>query len=173
MLLGMLSFIPLQVLFGVHDKRNMHLLRNFKEFMFTSNVVKTSAGYAIGAATADLAKSVTYSLLIPVIQMLWARMMFRTVTVHTDIEAILESMLYWVCVIIVAYVLSEWLFSRGILGLKTTIDETQRKQLQSAEKLAKDETKEMVQAAGQPLKNVANMLLGGNDEAIYEDPRKF
>jgi len=106
---------------------------NFRSFMFSSNITKTSAGYAIGAATADLSKTVTFALLIPCIQMAWAGLTVGRSTAKIDIEAVVEHVLYWFCVLFVAYVLAEVFLSQGILGIKTTLDDNDKARLVVAE----------------------------------------
>lgn len=127
------------------------IFESFKTFMFSSNIAKTSAGYAIGAATADLAKTITFSMLIPIIQMAWAGATLRGAaqSAHDamDFSLVAEHLLYWVCVIFVAYVLSELFLSQGLLGLKTTLDATDKGRLEVAEHEAKEAKGKVVDAA--------------------------
>jgi large-conductance mechanosensitive channel len=111
------------------------LFKDVKEFMFTGNVAKTSAGYAIGVATADFAKTITFSLLIPIIRIAWGALTLRASTAWNDVDVslVMEHLLYWFCVIFVAYFLAELFFSRTILGIKTTIDSKEKTQLQISE----------------------------------------
>lgn len=117
-------------------------MKNFfeelKEFMFSGNMAKTSASYAIGAATADFSKVITFSLLIPCIQMAWAAVSLQKSTAWNDLNGalVLEHLLYWFCVIFVAYFLAELFFSQGILGIKTTINKEDQQKLKVAEHAA-------------------------------------
>jgi large-conductance mechanosensitive channel len=134
---------------------------SFKSFMFSSNMAKTSASYAIGAATADFAKTITFSLLIPCIQMAWAGVMARksTAAKSLDFSLVVEHLLYWFCVIFVAYVLSELFFSQGLLGIKTTLDDKDKQRLEVSEHKA-DEAKEAVV-------NAAKTLVTGEDTGKF------
>ena len=127
-------------------------MKNFfeelKEFMFSGNLVRTSAGYAIGAATADFSKVITFSLLIPCIQMTWAAATFRESAAYRKLDGllVLEHLLYWFCVIFVAYVLAELFLSQGILGIKTTINKDEQHKLKVAEHEADKRAEEIKDA---------------------------
>jgi large-conductance mechanosensitive channel len=122
---------------------------SFKSFMFSSNMAKTSASYAIGSATADFAKTITFSLLIPCIQMAWAGLTARHSTAAKDLDpaVVLEHLLYWFCVIFVAYVLAELFFSQGLLGIKTTLDDKDKQRLEVSETKAHESKDAVVHAA--------------------------
>ena len=140
-------------------------MKNFfeelKEFMFSGNLVKTSAGYAIGAATADFSKVITFSLLIPCIQMAWAAGTFRRSDAWKKIDGylVLEHLLYWFCVIFVAYVLAELFFSQGILGIKSTIDGNDQRRLKVAEHEADKRAGEITDTVA---KAVGSVTSGGS-----------
>jgi large-conductance mechanosensitive channel len=127
-------------------------MKNFfeelKEFMFSGNMAKTSASYAIGAATADFSKVITFSLLIPCIQMAWAAATFRESNAYSKLDGflVLEHLLYWFCVIFVAYVLAELFFSQAILGIKTTINKDDKQKLKVAEHEADKRAEEIKDA---------------------------
>lgn len=125
---------------------------SFKSFMFSSNMAKTSASYAIGSATADFAKTITFSMLIPCIQIAWAGITARRSLAANDLDlaAVMEHLLYWFCVIFVAYVLAELFFSQGLLGIKTTLDDKDKQRLEVSEHKA-DEAKEAVVNAAKTL----------------------
>ena len=125
----------------------MGLFQDLKEFMFTSDMAKKSAAYAIGAATADFAKVITFSMLIPCIQMPWHP---SAAWDKLDLYAVLEHLLYWFCVIFVAYILAELFFSEGILGIKTTIDDKDKQRLKVAEQGARQNEAKIVNAITAP-----------------------
>lgn len=130
----------------------MGVFEDIKEFMFSGNIAKTSAGYAIGVATADFAKTITFSLLIPVIQITWGALTLRASTAWKDFDLalVVEHLLYWFCVIFVAYFLAEMFFSRTILGIKTTIDTKDKQNLKISEHEAKRSAKETVDSFLEP-----------------------
>jgi large-conductance mechanosensitive channel len=140
-------------------------MKNFfeelKEFMFSGNLVKTSAGFAIGAATADVSKVITFSFLIPCIQMAWAAATFRKSDAFKKVDGflVLEYLLYWFCVIFVAYVLAELFFSQGILGIKTTINTDDKQKLRVAEHEA-DKRAEEIKDATAVVTNTVAMAVG-------------
>ena len=121
----------------------MGLFQDLKEFMFTSDMAKKSAAYAIGAATADFAKVITFSMLIPCIQMPWHP---SAAWDKLDLYAVLEHLLYWFCVIFVAYLLAEVFFSQGLLGIKTTLDDQEEHRLKVARAHAQNDVHELTQA---------------------------
>ena len=125
----------------------MGLFQDLKEFMFTSDMAKKSDAYAIGAATADFAKVITFSMLIPCIQMPWHP---SAAWDKLDLYAVLEHLLYWFCVIFVAYILAELFFSEGILGIKTTIDDKDKQRLKVAEQGARQNEAKIVNAITAP-----------------------
>lgn len=131
-----------------------------KEFMFSGNLVRTSAGYAIGAATADFSKVITFSLLIPCIQMAWAAATFRKSSAYSKLDGylVLEHLLYWFCVIFVAYVLAELFFSQAILGIKTTIDKDDKHKLKVAEHEADKRAEEIKDATAVVTNTVATAV---------------
>lgn len=114
------------------------LFHEMKEFMFSGHMARTSAAYAIGAATADFAKVITFSMLIPCIQLAWGAASFTPSTAarNIDFALVVEHLLYWFCVIFVAYFLAELFFSQIILGIKTTIDAKEERKLAVAESAA-------------------------------------
>lgn len=125
------------------------LAANFREFMFASSMANTSAAYAIGAATAELSKSITFSVLIPTIYAAWGALTTRRLTApRFALGAVLENLLYWFCVIFVAYFLAEVFFSQGLLGIKTTLKPTELKMLHVAEERAEQDKSRLASAAG-------------------------
>ncbi len=126
------------------------MYESFRQFMFSANMAKTSASYAIGSATADFAKAITFSLVVPCIQMAWRGLTFRSIEgarKSLDVALVLENLLYWFCVIFVAYCLAELFFSQLLLGLKTTLDAKDTQRLHVAEDEADEAVDTIVQAA--------------------------
>jgi hypothetical protein len=136
-----------------------------KEFMFTSNMARASASFAIGSATADFAKVITFSLLIPCIQMAWGALTFGHSTAANDLDmtAVVEHLLLWFCVIFVAYFLAEMFFSQGMLGIKTTIDDKDKQRLKVAEDEADKRVEEIVQVA-------ETAIAGASDGVVRQTP---
>jgi len=126
------------------------LKNDFTQFMFSANMAKASAAFAIGAATADFAKAITFSLLIPCVQVAWAAVTMQTSTAlaRLDFAVVLENLLYWFCVIFVAYLLAEVFFSQGLLGIKTTLDDKEEHRLRVARARADNDVKELTHAFG-------------------------
>ena len=127
----------------------IQLKNDFTRFMFSSNMAKASAAFAIGAATADLSKAITFSLLIPCVQIVWATATARTTSTalgRLDVSLVVENLLYWFCVIFVAYLLAEVFFSQGLLGIKTTLDDQEEHRLKVARAHAQNDVHELTQA---------------------------
>lgn len=115
---------------------------NFREFMFASSMAETSAAFAIGSASAALSKTITDSVLLPLIHAAW-----RLATPELRPLDVLEGLLNWFCVIFVAYFLSEVFFSQGLLGIKTTLNDEDKKQLHVAKERADEDKSKIVTAA--------------------------
>lgn len=136
---------------------------SFREFMFSANMAKASASVAIGSATADFAKAITFSLVVPCIQTAWRGATFRPIepayrALHMAV--VLENLLYWFCVIFVAYVLAELFFSQLLLGLKNTLDDREEERLHAAEDEAEQAVESVVQAA-------KSLVRGGDPSSPY------
>lgn len=123
---------------------------SFRDFMFSARMAQTSAGFAIGTATAEVARAITFSLLIPCIQMASGGLFAHRSTAHerVNVALVLEYLLYWLCVIFVAYLLAEVFFSRVMLGVdNSALDAEDASALQQSEQRARQDMATMVRSA--------------------------
>jgi large-conductance mechanosensitive channel len=108
----------------------------FRSFMFSNKIAGASVAYAIGLASAEFAKSLTLKGVIPFLQRLLERFglksVFGAVTAY-DFEDISTMALYWVCMIGVSFVISEYIFGRLLLGTATVLDKSEKVNMRKAE----------------------------------------
>jgi large-conductance mechanosensitive channel len=108
------------------------LSADFSTFMFKGNIAAGAAAYAIGLASAELSKSLTMSALLPALRRTGA-VPFISDDVTFDLPAIGTTMIYWISMICVSYVITEFVFGRWMTGTKTILDKGERVKLRRAQ----------------------------------------
>ena len=115
---------------------------SFRSFMFTNKIAGASVAYAIGLASAEFAKSLTLKALIPFLQRVLEscglHAVFGKVSQY-DFQDVSIMALYWVCMIGVSYVVSEYIFGRMILGTATVLSKKEEQTMKKAEKVLQKE----------------------------------
>jgi hypothetical protein len=110
--------------------------------MFKNGIAGASGSFAIGLASSEFAKSLTMKAIIPAIQRILARMDLHThlggITPF-DFQDVTSMAVYWIIMVFVAYVISEYIFGRFLLGTATVLDTEEKKTLHRAEAAVQQE----------------------------------
>lgn len=93
----------------------------FAEFMFKHKIPATAAAFSIGGASAEMAKCLSHTILVPTLYASLSRFIEFKNPAQFAIKPFAESFISWVCVLVTSYVLMELLFARTILGASTTV----------------------------------------------------
>ena len=106
----------------------------FQEFIFSNNVVYAAASWAVGLATKEFIQSLIEKALIPIFLAIGARIMSNKrkswIKQNLSILSYLGSLLWifvvWMLTIFLTFVILEYVFNRKIVGLKSTIKESDK-----------------------------------------------
>jgi hypothetical protein len=110
--------------------------------MYTNNIAGASVAYAIGLASAEFAKSLTLKAVIPFLQRVLEYLGLHAVlgsVSQYDFQDVGTMALYWMCMIGVSYFISEYIFSRCILGTATILTTDEKKTLKKAQEAVRNE----------------------------------
>ena len=136
----------------------------FRSFMFANKIAGASVAFAIGLASAEFAKSLTLKAVIPFLQRLleWlgVHAIFGKISAY-DFGDISTMALYWVCMIGVSYIISEYIFGRFLLGTATVLTNDEKKTMKKAQTAVLKEP-----SALQVVKNTVSTIAGTEG---YED----
>lgn len=115
--------------------------RDFQEFMFANNVMIIATGWGIGTATKEMIERLVHDIFIPMLQFLSKLSLMRKLYVlilsksssAPKLESVILTfgnvvwdLIIWLAVIVLTFLLLEYVFYRGILQLKTTVREDSR-----------------------------------------------
>lgn len=106
----------------------------FQEFIFSNNVIYAAASWAVGLATKEFIQQLIEKSLIPVLLALGAKIMSnkrkswikQNLSVLSYIGNLLWIFIVWILTIFLTFVILEYLFNRQIVGLKSTVKETDK-----------------------------------------------
>jgi large-conductance mechanosensitive channel len=104
--------------------------------MFKNGIAGASGAFAIGLASSEFAKSLTMKAIIPAIQRLLAQLNMHQylgdVTAF-DFQDVTILAVYWLIMVFVSYIISEYIFGRLLLGTATVLDNEEKKTMKIAE----------------------------------------
>lgn len=106
----------------------------FQEFIFSNNVIYAAASWAVGLATKEFIQQLIEKSLIPVLLALGAKFVSnkrkswikQNLSVLSYIGNLLWIFIVWMLTIFLTFVILEYLFNRQIVGLKSTVKETDK-----------------------------------------------
>jgi large-conductance mechanosensitive channel len=106
----------------------------FQEFIFSNNVIYAAASWAVGLATKEFIQQLIEKSLIPILLALGAKIMSnkrkswikQNLSVLSYIGNLLWIFIVWMLTIFLTFVILEYLFNRQIVGLKSTVKETDK-----------------------------------------------
>jgi hypothetical protein len=121
--------------------------------MFKNGIAGASGSFAIGLASSEFAKSLTMKAIIPALQRILAKMNLHTYLggiTPFDFQDVTSLAVYWIIMVFVAYIISEYIFGRFLLGTATVLDTDEKKTMHRAEVA--------VQREGGPIKSAHNAM---------------
>ena len=106
----------------------------FQEFIFSNNVIYAAASWAVGLATKEFIQQLIEKSLIPILLALGAKLMSnkrkswikQNLSVLSYIGSLLWIFIVWILTIFLTFVILEYLFNRQIVGLRSTVKETDK-----------------------------------------------
>ena len=127
---------------------------DFQEFMFANNVLIIATGWGIGTATKEMIERLVHDIFIPTLHQLSRFSLMRKLYVKMlsysssiprleafvlTIGNVTWDLIIWLAVIVLTFLLLEYVFYRGILQLKTTIREESRPEFLKSKAAAANE----------------------------------
>ena len=131
----------------------------FSAFMFKHKIPATAASFSIGAASADMAKTMAQDLVMPLLYGLAALVIPVQNAPKFQIAAFANSIVVWLCVLVTSFVLMEYLFARGVIGMSTVVLDKQDKASISK---AREQAAEPLRKAREAVQNVVGNMAGVN-----------
>ena len=137
---------------------------NFSNFMFKHSIPSTAASFAIGTASATMATTMASDLVIPVLYMVVS--IFKAVPKAPKFQLMPfgNSIVVWLCVLMTSYVLMEFVFARGMIGVSTAVlDSNDKKTMDKA----REEAVKPIEQAKQAVREAVGGFTGGQSFAEY------
>lgn len=136
----------------------------FSAFMFKHKIPATAASFSIGAASADMAKTMAQDLVMPLLYGVAALVIPVQNAPKFRISAFANSIVVWLCVLVTSFVLMEYLFARGVIGMSTVVLDKQDKASISK---AREQAAEPMRKARAAVQNVVGNMTGvGTSDGI-------
>ena len=106
----------------------------FQEFIFSNNVIYAAESWAVGLATKEFIQQLIEKSLIPILLAMGAKLVShkrkswikQNLSVLSYIGNLLWVFIVWMLTIFLKFVILEYLFYRQIVGLKSTVKETDK-----------------------------------------------
>lgn len=128
------------------------IFHDFQQFMFTNNVIIVATGWGIGTATKDIIERLVKDLFIPILHFLGKFSMIKygyakllAYVESTKLEGVLTALsnitwdfMIWIFVIVMTFVMLEYVLNRSIIGLRTTIPEQSKSAFAKSKEAAKE-----------------------------------
>ena len=129
----------------------------FSAFMFKHKIPATAASFSIGSASAEMAKSMAHGLVLPLVFSAVGLVHPLKNTPKFEIMAFANSIVVWMCVLVTSYLLMEYLFARGVIGVSTVVlDKEEEETINKARKQAG----EPIRRAREAVKHVVDNISG-------------
>jgi len=115
------------------------MFEGFKTFMFKHKIPATAAAFSIGGASAEMAKTMSKDLILPIV-LYTAHLAFpRIKTQPLKFLPFVGTVVSWACVLVTSYVLMELVFSRTVLGASLNVlDKKEENDFEKAQTVAKE-----------------------------------
>jgi large-conductance mechanosensitive channel len=128
------------------------MYHDFQQFMFTNNVLIVATGWGIGTATKDMIERLVKDMVVPLIQWMskigfinkgYNRLLEHVAATKWEgflagVSNIAWDFMIWIFVIVMTFVLLEFILNRWIIGMRTTVPETETAQFAKAKAAAKE-----------------------------------
>jgi large-conductance mechanosensitive channel len=137
---------------------------NFSQFMFKHSIPATAASFAIGSASATMAKTMASDMVIPLLYILVN--VFYTVPKAPSFKMLPfgNSLIEWLCVLVTSYVLMEYVFARGMIGVSTVVLDSNDKKTMTK---AREEAAKPIEQAKKVVREAVDGFTGGQTFAQY------
>ncbi len=128
------------------------IYHDFQQFMYTNNVLIVATGWGIGTATKDMIERLVKDMVVPLIQ--WISQIGFINRGYTQLvryvastkwEGFLNAVsnitwdfMIWIFVIVMTFILLEYILNRWIVGMRTTVPEKESAQFAKAKAAAKE-----------------------------------
>jgi hypothetical protein len=116
--------------------------KEFQQFMYVHKIGAASVAYSIGLASAEFAKALTMKAIIPFFQRVlhhFGAYAFLGEHAMYEFHDINVTVIYWLCMVILSYFISEHIFGRWVIGAKTVLAPEDRKTMKIAEQAVRQE----------------------------------
>lgn len=137
---------------------------DFSSFMFKHSIPATAASFSIGAASADMAKMMASDLVMPVIFAVVGLVRSVPDAPKFRVMPFANSVVVWLCVLLTSYVLMEYVFARGMIGVSTVVLDKNDKQTLSR---ARKEAAKPIEKAKKAVRDVVGGIAGAPVSAGY------
>ena len=125
---------------------------DFQQFMFANNVLVAATGFCVGVATKEVIEKLLNMAVLPVIKFMTKFSLIKILynkllenTQHAVLKNILQiggdvvwAVLQWIVIIVMTFVILEYLLNRNIIGLSSTIKSDERLDFAKAKAEAKE-----------------------------------
>jgi large-conductance mechanosensitive channel len=113
---------------------NDNMKKDFQEFIFSNNLVVAGAGWVFGLATKEFIQGIVEQVLSPLFMFVsnmfmlshFKRYIARNNRIFTFFGNITWIFLIWISTLGLAYFILEIIFNRFIVGLKSTVKESDK-----------------------------------------------
>lgn len=126
---------------------------DFQEFMYSNNVLVSAAGFAIGITTKETIQKLVEETVIPLLHFCLRFNLIKNASnkvldyiteAHlksfvVGIGNILWTMFVWVIVIVMTFIVLEYILNRKIIGLKSSVRQEEKKDFVVSKSEAKNE----------------------------------
>jgi large-conductance mechanosensitive channel len=125
---------------------------DFQQFMYTNNVLIVATGWGIGTATKDMIERLVKDMVVPLIQWIskigfinkgYNQLLEYVAStkwegVFNGVTNITWDFMIWIFVIVMTFILLEYILNRWIVGMRTTVPEKESAQFAKAKAAAKE-----------------------------------
>lgn len=136
---------------------------NFSHFMYKHSIPSTAAAFSIGGASAEMAKTMANDIVLPLVYGMLSAWKPVKQAPRFQIKPFLHTLVVWVCVLVTSYLLMEFVFARGVIGVSTVVMSNKDK----------EELNKARAEAGKPLEKaksiVRDMVVGASTDKEYAE----
>jgi large-conductance mechanosensitive channel len=128
------------------------MYHDFQQFMYTNNVLIVATGWGIGTATKDMIERLVKDMVVPLIHWI-SKIGFINKGYNSLLEYVAATkwegflnavsnitwdFMIWIFVIVMTFILLEYILNRWIVGMRTTVPEQDSAQFAKAKAAAKE-----------------------------------
>jgi len=137
---------------------------NFSNFMFKHSIPATAASFAIGSASATMATTMASDIVIPILCAIVGFFRMRKIGPKFRLMPFANSVVVWLCVLFTTYILMEFVFARGMIGVSTVVLDGKEQETLNA---ARAKAAKPIQQAKQVVREAVSGFSSGPSFADY------